>query len=93
MIDLLANKAENHLNHGLSYITSIPRNHYRLRLACMWPLFFAIRTLALSCDNIHVILNEAKITRAEVMKIIRQTTLMGWSDTWLRSYYSQLLIV
>ena len=49
-VDLLANKAENHLRHGLSYITSIPRNHYRLRLACMWPLFFAIRTLALSCD-------------------------------------------
>ena len=93
VIDLLANKAENHLHHGLSYITSIPRNHYRLRLACMWPLFFAIRTLALSRDNIHVILNEAKITRAEVMRIMRQTTLMGWSDNWLRSYYSRLLTV
>ena len=93
VIDLLANKAENHLNHGLSYITSIPRNHYRLRLACMWPLFFAIRTLALSRDNIHVVLNEAKITRAEVMRIIRQTTLMGWSDHWLRNYYARLLVV
>jgi farnesyl-diphosphate farnesyltransferase len=89
----LADKAESHLHHGLQYITHIPRVHYRIRLACMWPLFFAIRTLAVSRDNIHVILNEAKITRAEVMRIIRNTTLMGWSDHWLRSYYSQLLTI
>ena len=57
----------------------------------MWPLFFAIKTLAVSRNNIHVILNEAKITRAEVTGIIRNTTLMGWSDHWLRNYYSQLL--
>jgi len=87
----LADKAETHLRHGLQYIIHIPRTHYRVRLACSWPLFFAIRTLALSRDNIQVILNEAKITRAEVTRIIRQTTLMGWSDQWLRSYYSQLL--
>jgi farnesyl-diphosphate farnesyltransferase len=91
VIARLANKAEDHLQHGLNYITSIPRNHYRIRLACTWPLFFAIKTLALSRDNVHVILSEAKITRTEVMSIIRNTTLMGWSDSWLRSYYSQLL--
>jgi farnesyl-diphosphate farnesyltransferase len=93
VIARLSDKAEAHLCHGLQYITHIPRVHYRIRLACMWPLFFAIRTLAVSRDNIHVILNEAKITRAEVMRIIRQTTLMGWSDHWLRSYYSQLLTI
>jgi hypothetical protein len=62
-------------------------------LACIWPLFFAIKTLAVSRDNVHVILTEAKITRTEVMDIIRNTTLMGWSDSWLRSYYSRLLAV
>jgi farnesyl-diphosphate farnesyltransferase len=91
VIARLADKAEAHLQDGLNYITSIPRNHYRIRLACTWPLFFAIKTLALSRDNIHVILNEAKITRTEVIGIIRNTTLMGWSDNWLRSYYSRLL--
>lgn len=91
VIARLADKAEAHLIHGLDYITSIPRNHYRIRLACMWPLFFAIKTLAVSRDNVHVILNEAKITRTEVMSIIRNTTLMGWSDHWLRSYYCRLL--
>jgi len=93
VIARLADKAESHLLHGLQYITNIPPIHYRIRLACTWPLFFAIKTLALSRDNIHVILNEAKITRTEVMSIIRDTTLMGWSDNWLRSYYSHLLTV
>jgi farnesyl-diphosphate farnesyltransferase len=91
VIARLADKAESHLRHGLQYITNIPPIHYRIRLACTWPLFFAIKTLAVSRDNIQVILNEAKITRAEVIMIIRNTTLMGWSDHWLRSYYSQLL--
>jgi farnesyl-diphosphate farnesyltransferase len=89
----LADKAESHLQHGLKFIIHIPRMHYRIRLACMWPLFFAIKTVALSRDNIQVILNEAKITRTEVTRIIRQTTLMGWSNNWLRSYYSRLLVI
>ena len=93
VIARLADKAESHLRNGLQYIINIPPIHYRIRLACTWPLFFAIKTLAVSRDNIHVILNEAKITRAEVMGIIRNTTLMGWSDSWLRSYYSHLLAV
>lgn len=93
VITRLVTKADAHLQQGLSYITYIPLTHYRIRLACMWPLFFAIRTLALSRDNIQVILKEAKITRAEVLNIIRTTTLMGWSDRWLRSYYSYLLTV
>jgi farnesyl-diphosphate farnesyltransferase len=93
VIARLADKAESHLLQGLQYITNIPPIHYRIRLACTWPLFFAIKTLSLSRNNIQVILNEAKITRSEVMSIIRQTTLMGWSDSWLRSYYSHLLTV
>jgi farnesyl-diphosphate farnesyltransferase len=93
VIARLADKAEMHLRNGLQYIINIPPIHYRIRLACMWPLFFAIKTLAVSRDNIHVILNESKITRSEVMQIVRRTTLMGWSDNWLRSYYSQLLAV
>jgi len=93
VIARLADKAESHLRDGLQYIISIPRMHYRIRLACMWPLFFAIKTLAVSRDNVYVLLNEAKITRVEVMSIMRQTALMGWSDTWLRNYYSRLRVV
>jgi len=56
----------------------------------MWPLFFAKKTLTLSRDNMHVILKGAKITRNDVTTIIRETTLMGWSNQWLRNYYQRL---
>ncbi|MCP4140997.1 MAG: squalene/phytoene synthase family protein [Chloroflexi bacterium] len=90
VVNLLANKAETHLEHGLEYIITIPQNHHGIRLACMWPLFFAKKTLALSRNNMQVILSGAKITRADVLSIVRQTTLMGWSNQWLRNYYLRL---
>jgi len=93
VINLLADKAERHLQLGLEYIINIPQNYHRIRLFCILPLFFAKKTLSLSRNNIHVILKGVKITRADVMTIIRQTTLMGWSNQWLRNYYNRLQIV
>ena len=93
VINILADKAETHLQHGLEYIITIPPSYHGIRLACMWPLFFAKKTLALSRDNMNVILGGAKITRMDVVSIVRQTTLMGWSNQWLRSYYQRLQIV
>ncbi|MDK1027842.1 MAG: squalene/phytoene synthase family protein [Anaerolineae bacterium] len=93
VITRLADKAEMHLLHGLKYITSIPRNHYGIRLACMWPLFFALQTLTISRDNVHVIIDETKITRSDVIDIMRKTTLMGWSNHWLRRYYNDIQTV
>lgn len=90
VVNLLAEKAENHLRHGLAYIAAFPIHQHRIRLACMWPLFFAVKTLALSRNNIHVILQEVKMTRKDVKDIMRQTTLMGWSNKWLNKYYETL---
>ncbi len=86
----LADKAERHLRHGIDYVTAFPRWQHRIRLACMWPLFFAVRTLAVSRNNRDVLLAEAKIGRDEVRDIIRQTSLYGWSNGWLERYYEQL---
>ncbi len=90
MIDKLADKAEHHLLYGLNYITMIPKWLHGIRLACIWPLLFAVRTLAVSRNNINVVLSEAKITRAEVTRIVRDTTFFGWSNTWLVNYYNRL---
>jgi len=90
VIDQLASKAETHLQYGLSYITSLPWRQHGIRLACVWPLLFAVKTLAISRNNINVVLSEAKITRAEVMSIVRKTTLFGWSNRWLVNYYHRL---
>lgn len=90
VVNMLADKAETHLRHGLAYIAAFPIHQHRIRLACMWPLFFAVKTLALSRNDMNVLLNEVKMTRQDVKTIMRQTTLMGWSNKWLDRYYQTL---
>ncbi len=86
VVNLLIDKAEQHLAYGIIYISAFPWRDHRVRLACIWPLCFALKTLALSRDNIEVLRSEVKITRQDVKDIMRQTTLLGWSNRWLKGY-------
>jgi len=90
VVEALADKAERHLYQGLLYIKLIPRRYHRLRLACMWPLFFAVRTLAISRGNRQALESEAKMSRKEVRSIMVDTWRMGWSNRWLEAYYERL---
>ena len=90
VVNMLVQKAERHLDYGLEYISAFPRRLHQVRLANIWPLFFAIKTLALSRDNVEVVRSEVKITRDDVSQIMRMTTLKGWSNRWLREYYERL---
>jgi len=93
VLDMLADKAERHLHGALTCVKSLPPWQHRIRLACIFPLMFAIRTLAISRRNADVFSHEAKITREEVKRIVRDATLWGWSNMWLDSYYQKLNIV
>ncbi len=90
---MLAQKAERHLDYGLEYISAFPRRLHQVRLANIWPLLFAIKTLALSRDNVEVVRSEVKITRDDVKQIMRMTSIKGWSNRWLREYYERLKYV
>jgi len=90
VVNMLAVKAEEHLHHSLAYIAAFPRHLQRIRLACMWPLFFAVKTLTVCQTNVEVIRDEVKITRQDVQEIMRQTILMGWSNRWVYRYYDEL---
>jgi farnesyl-diphosphate farnesyltransferase len=90
VLDMLADKAERHLHAALSCIKALPPWQHRIRLACIFPLMFAIRTLAISRRNADVFRNEAKITREEVKRIVRDATLWGWSNAWLDRYSKKL---
>jgi farnesyl-diphosphate farnesyltransferase len=92
VVDMLARKAERHLASGMTYITAFPRHQHRIRLACMWPLLFAVKTLAVSRNNHNVLLTEAKIGRSQVRQIMRDTFLLGWSNAWLKRYYHTLAV-
>ncbi len=90
VLDMLADKAERHLHAALTCVKTLPPWQHRIRLACIFPLMFAIRTLAISRRNDQVFENEAKISRDEVKQIITDSTLWGWSNLWLDSYYQKL---
>jgi len=90
VVNQLIDKAEGHLQYGLDYISALPWRDHRVRLACIWPLCFALKTLAISRDNVEVLRSEAKITRQDVKTIMRKTFVLGWSDRWLRGYIDSL---
>ncbi len=93
VLDMLEDKAERHLHAALACVKSLPPWQHRIRLACIFPLMFAIRTLAISRRNTQVFESEAKITREEVKQIVMDATLWGWSNLWLDSYYQKLSVV
>jgi farnesyl-diphosphate farnesyltransferase len=93
VLDMLADKAERHLHAALACVKTLPPWQHRIRLACIFPLMFAIRTLAISRRNAEVFENEAKISRAEVKQIVVDSKLWGWSNAWLDNYYQKLNVV
>ena len=93
VLDMLADKAERHLLAAMAYLKALPPWQHSIRLFCIFPLMFAVRTLAISRKNHSVLESEAKISREEVKRIVRDTTLWGWSNLWLDHYYRQLSTV
>ena len=90
VIDLLIAKAKRHLENGLTYITLLPRRERHIRLSCIWPLLFAVKTLALSRNNHTVLESETKMTRKQVKNIVLISSTLFWSNSALRSYYHYL---
>jgi len=89
----LVDKADRHLDAARAYIRLIPRRHHRVRLFCLLPLLFAVRTLALSRDNPDVLERETKMTRREVAAIARSSRVMGFSNRWIDWYCRRLAAV
>ncbi len=79
VLHALVQTALAHLDQGWLYATSIPRRDLRLRLACMWPVLIALKTLHLltTCDNLLDPARKLKISRYQVYRIIAASTLTG----------------
>lgn len=90
VVEMLANKAQRHLNNALIYTTMLPRTQRQIRLFCIWPLLFAVKTLAMSRNNTRVLTAEVKITRSQIKKIVNTSKLFFWSNLWLTAYYKSL---
>ena len=90
VLDRLVSKAERHLEAARSYVLTLPARNHGVRLFCLLPYLFAVRTLALSRGNRSVFREEVKIGRTEVRRIARLSRLLGWSNAWIRSYGGRL---
>ncbi len=92
VMDALIAKARLHLGDALAYCTALPRSQYRIRLFCLTPLYFAIRTLALAERDQRLLdpAHKVKITRGEVYRTISMTYLVAANNHLVRAYYRQL---
>jgi farnesyl-diphosphate farnesyltransferase len=90
VLSALVEKAERHLAAAERYILLIPRRRHGVRLFCLLPYLFAVRTLALSRATTEVFHGEVKIARPEVVRIARASRMLGWSNAWIRWYARRL---
>ena len=92
ILHTLVQTALAHLDEGWLYVTSIPRFEVRLRLACMWPILIALKTLHLlaTCDNILDPDRKLKISRFEVYRLIVTSTLTGGAAFLGSAYWGQV---
>lgn len=91
VVGRLLDKAERHVRVSCRYVELMPRRCHRVRLACMWPMFFAAATLAATRGRKAALTAEVKISRAQVAIIVAKSLKYGWRNGWVRGYLEKLL--
>ncbi|HEV8612262.1 MAG TPA: phytoene/squalene synthase family protein [Gemmatimonadales bacterium] len=81
-----------HLDQGWMYTMAIPRREVRLRLACAWPILFAVKTLQRVSASPSLLDPGVtlKMTRGEVYRIMALTTGALGCGRLLTGYYGHL---
>jgi farnesyl-diphosphate farnesyltransferase len=83
-------KASGHFEAAERYITLLPRFEAKMRLFCLLPFLFGVRTVALSRGNSDVLVSEVKLDRIEIRRIAKRARLWGWSNKWIHRYAAKL---
>ncbi len=85
-------KARGHLDGALQYCLELPAADYRLRLFCLAPLYFAIRTLARAEADPRLLdpAHKVKISRREVYRTLAAGFLVAPSNALVAGYYRRL---
>lgn len=85
----LVHEAAGYLDRAMEYTLLMPRCAPRIRLFCLWPTFFALRTLVRLWGEEQVVsgVEKVRITRREVRRVIGSTVAASMSDSFLKSLY------
>lgn len=88
----MISKAWRHLQDALDYTVLIPCWEPRVRLFCQWPMLMAAETLMKTGDGSALFnANEKlKITRADVKRILKDSSLWCWTNLWLKRRFATL---
>lgn len=81
-----------HYRAAAEYARAIPRRCLRLRLACLWPMWIGLETLALLRRAPNPLAPEPrlKIPRSRVRAILLRTALTSWNDPLLAAHEERL---
>lgn len=92
VVQAMVQKAWSHLDDSIRYTLLIPVTEPRIRLFCLWPLFMAAETLRAIGDGEALFdpARKVKITRADVKRIVRDTSLHFWSKKWIWKRFETL---
>jgi farnesyl-diphosphate farnesyltransferase len=92
VLSQLLRVALDHLDRSWLYTMAIPRREWRVRLACIWPIFFAMKTLERISTSAHVLdpRHTIKMTRSEVYREIALSVAAFGSKTLLTAHYGRL---
>ncbi len=83
--------ALDHLDAGWQYTMKIPRSETRLRLACIWPIWIGLMTIArLRVENPLDPERRVKISRGEVYGVMVRSFLTSRNDGSLNARYKSL---
>jgi len=91
VVEDLAREAVQNLDQAMEFTLLLPRSAPRIRLFCLWPIFFALRTLQGICADSRVLDGgeKVRISRGEVRRLIGVTALNCLSDGSLQRLYGK----
>jgi farnesyl-diphosphate farnesyltransferase len=89
VIGSLVRDASEYLEQAIEYTLLLPKRAPRLRLFCLWPTFFAVRTLVRIWGEEQVLTDgvRVRISRPEVRRVITLTTGLCCSNAGLRGLW------
>lgn len=93
ILEGLLSKTNGHLHDALKFTMAIPRTEMALRLFCIWPLWMAVKTVAVLHNNPELLNSNAqvKISRSTVKRILFGTPFIAWSNNLLKYSFANII--
>lgn len=93
ILEGLLRKTNGHLHDALEFTLAIPRTEIALRLFCIWPLWMAVKTVAVLHNNPKLLNSNAqvKISRSTVKRILFGTPFIAWSNNLLKISFANII--